>query len=79
MNNLAAQLALDDSAMGKEVHEAQEGNGNDEGEEGGEVVVHFSIYLSFSFLLGGSSICSNIENTISAQVLILFPLSADLP
>jgi len=40
MNNLAAQLALDDSAMGEEIHEAQEGDGDEEGEEGGEVGVH---------------------------------------
>ena len=40
MNDLAAQLALDDSTVREEVHEAQEGEGNEEGEEGGEVGVH---------------------------------------
>ena len=40
MNDLAAQLALNNSAMREIVHEAQEGEGDEEGEEGGEVRVH---------------------------------------
>jgi len=40
MNDLAAQFALDDSAMREEIHDAQEGEGDKEGEEGGEVGVH---------------------------------------
>jgi len=46
MNDLAAQLALDDSTVREEVHEAQEGEGNEEGEEGGEVGVHVGFRFS---------------------------------
>ena len=42
MNDLAAQLALEDAAMGEEIHEAQEGEGNEESEEGGKVGIHVS-------------------------------------
>ena len=40
MNELATQLALDQSALRAEIHQAQEGDGNGECEEGGEVGVH---------------------------------------
>ena len=40
MNELATQLALDNSAMGEIVHEAEKGEGNDKGEESGEVGIH---------------------------------------
>lgn len=40
MNKLTAQLALDPPTMGEEVHQAQEGDGDNESEESGEVGVH---------------------------------------
>ena len=46
MNDLAAQLALDHSAMGEEVHEAQEGEGDEESEESSEVGVHVDFRFS---------------------------------
>ena len=46
MNDLAAQFALDDPSMGKEIHKAQEGKGDEEGEEYGEIRVHVSFRLS---------------------------------
>jgi hypothetical protein len=49
MNDLATQFALDNPAVGKEVHKAQEGEGDDEGEEGSEIGSH-------AFVLGGFSV-----------------------
>jgi len=40
MNDLAAQFAFDHSAVREEIHEAQEGKGDEKGEEGGEVGIH---------------------------------------
>jgi len=48
MNELATQLAFDPVAMSEEVHEAEEGNGNKEGEQGGEVGVQV-IFSCFEF------------------------------
>ena len=46
MNDLPAQLALYHSAMREVVHEAQEGEGDQESEEGGEVGVHVGFRFS---------------------------------
>ena len=40
MNELTAQPALDPAAMREKVHEAEEGEGDEEGKEGGEVGIH---------------------------------------
>ena len=40
MNDFAAQFAFDDPAMREEIHKAQEGEGDEEGEESGKVGVH---------------------------------------
>src|SRR3972149_1919667 len=45
MNDLAAQLAFDNSAMRQEVHEAEEGEGDDEGKEGGEIGRHADYFF----------------------------------
>jgi len=45
MDELAAQLAFDPPAMGKEVHDAKKCDGNSEGKEGREVGIHM---VSFS-------------------------------
>jgi hypothetical protein len=49
MNDLATQFALDNSTMRQVVHEAEEGESDDEGEEGSEVGSH-------AFVLGGFSV-----------------------
>lgn len=45
MDELAAELALDPAALREKVHEAQEGERDDKGEEGGEIGVHVIILI----------------------------------
>jgi hypothetical protein len=47
VDQFAAQFALDESAMRKVVHDAQEGDGYGKGEEGGEVGVYQIILIDF--------------------------------
>ena len=51
MNDLAAQLALDDAAVREGIHEAQEGEGDEESEEGSEVGVHSHVSFIELFIL----------------------------
>ena len=52
MNKLAAQLALDPSAVREKVHDAEKCDGNGKGEDGGEVEVqHINFLLDYQLLV----------------------------
>lgn len=66
MNDLAAQFAFDNSAMCEIVHEAEEGEGDEEGEEGGEVGRHTRLFFWQDHSTSFQAILNNLDHKIFA-------------